>query len=139
VRTLVTASLFAAPLVVASLFAASASAQELPLGDPSVELDLGPRRALPPPRPRHDLTGPLALVIPGAAATLGGAAMLLVAGFGSWDVFEDGPPGQELIFAGSVLVGLGVPLLIGGIYWLLDTYDRPRDAQAVRELGVLRF
>lgn len=65
--------------------------------------------------------------------------MLLVAGFESWDAFEDGRPEQELIFAGSILVGLGSPFLIGGIYWLLDRAAVPRDARAARELGVIRF
>lgn len=134
-------SVFIASLLLASLWAGMASAQALPLDDPSAEVELGASLESlepAPARPPRDNSG-LGLAIPGAAFTVVGGVVLVVAGFQSWDPFEDGPPDQNMIFAGSVLVALGIPLLIGGLYWLLEPHDGPRDAAATRELGVIRF
>jgi hypothetical protein len=78
-------------------------------------------------RPGPSLGEPLALTIVGAVTSGAGVIALLIGGVQSIDGLENGSP-EVVAIAGSVITAVGVPLLLAGIYWLMERIDGHRAA-----------
>lgn len=134
-------------LALLALTPGSVLAQEASeLGDPAATPWLPPRSepdpelvyAAEPDGP--SLGGPLALSIVGAITSGAGAITLFAAGIQSADSLEDGSP-EVVAIAGTVVTAIGIPLLLAGIYWLIERSDglRAADDDGAENPLLIRF